>query len=431
VPIPHSVTGASHGQLMKYGVITVDDMVADLQDWTTLYVAGRFHKPVTVFRGADHAAFAEASRLNLVTALAAGLLLLPAQFTLRQLLVAIAGLSYTGDFRMVFGENPLKVTNIVDGQFGELVDLYWPLLRQVACVSIPPSVSQLPPSELWPSLLLGQDTSPGARLSLVAALPTWLGRGMALRARDGLEAPSLQRHPTVPRAAFAAAAGAVGRATSSLASRGRAAETPSSSRGPVAETKSSSRGRAAETQSSSRGRAAETQSSSRGRAAETQSSSRGQAAGSSVSEQYDTSHSVPSRSWALRDSAPIPTQRRVSASRAMLGMAGMAARSAAAAARQPLHQKRSPDLLAAFRRSDELNSDMAARLLRPTLASRVARHAATQSIKGVVSAGPSKTVVYSAAKLRKWAAAVRKPGTGSGAAATLLAMGIAAVLPQA
>ena len=36
----------------------------------------------------------------------------------------IAGISYLGDFRMTFGENPKKVRNIVDGNFKAFQELY-------------------------------------------------------------------------------------------------------------------------------------------------------------------------------------------------------------------------------------------------------------------------------------------------------------------
>lgn len=36
----------------------------------------------------------------------------------------IAGISYLGDFRMTFGENPKKVRNIVDGNFDAFREIY-------------------------------------------------------------------------------------------------------------------------------------------------------------------------------------------------------------------------------------------------------------------------------------------------------------------
>jgi hypothetical protein len=54
--------------------------------------------------------------LNRSNALRTSLLLLPESFTEDDLLTKIVGLSYTGDFRMTFGENPKKIQNIVDGQ---------------------------------------------------------------------------------------------------------------------------------------------------------------------------------------------------------------------------------------------------------------------------------------------------------------------------
>jgi hypothetical protein len=36
----------------------------------------------------------------------------------------IAGISYLGDFRMTFGENPKKVRNIVDGNLKSFRELY-------------------------------------------------------------------------------------------------------------------------------------------------------------------------------------------------------------------------------------------------------------------------------------------------------------------
>jgi translocator assembly and maintenance protein 41 len=36
------------GRRIKYGVITISDLVDDLTHWTTMYAAGRFQKPVSI-----------------------------------------------------------------------------------------------------------------------------------------------------------------------------------------------------------------------------------------------------------------------------------------------------------------------------------------------------------------------------------------------
>lgn len=126
VPLPPAARGAP-GQTMKYGVISTADLLDDLLHWRHLYVAGRMHKPVRMLACTQPALLA-AARENLRHALRASLLMLPRYFSAVQLYLAVAGLSYTGDFRMVVGENPDKVANIVDGALPHFHALYSPML---------------------------------------------------------------------------------------------------------------------------------------------------------------------------------------------------------------------------------------------------------------------------------------------------------------
>ncbi|KAK6730069.1 hypothetical protein RB195_006869 [Necator americanus] len=93
---------------MKYGVIATDDLNQDLLDWKWLYVAGRLHKPV----------------------LDAALLLLPDSFALEELYRNVVALSYTGDFRMIVGEDKSKINKIVQGSMEELNRVYDPILSE-------------------------------------------------------------------------------------------------------------------------------------------------------------------------------------------------------------------------------------------------------------------------------------------------------------
>jgi translocator assembly and maintenance protein 41 len=103
--------GGEH-RLIKYGVIGMDDLEADLRGWHSLYVSGRLHKPVRTL--VPSARLQPSLDANLRSALAAGLLCLPSAFSDLELFCAISNLSYQGDVRMLLrAEDPRKVPKLV------------------------------------------------------------------------------------------------------------------------------------------------------------------------------------------------------------------------------------------------------------------------------------------------------------------------------
>eukprot|EP01122_Echinamoeba_exundans_P011554 TRINITY_DN4628_c0_g1_i2.p1 TRINITY_DN4628_c0_g1~~TRINITY_DN4628_c0_g1_i2.p1 ORF type:complete len:310 (-),score=35.07 TRINITY_DN4628_c0_g1_i2:446-1375(-) len=109
--------------LYKYGVIAVDHLIDDLQNWSYLYTAGRLQKPVYEIKSiADRMGSSQdptyvrlkaALADNWRHALAAALLDLPEKFSDQELYTSVVSLSYRGDVRMAVGENPHKISNIV------------------------------------------------------------------------------------------------------------------------------------------------------------------------------------------------------------------------------------------------------------------------------------------------------------------------------
>jgi len=126
---------------MKYGVISLKDFQEDLLDWSSLYIAGRLHKPLIKLvlsnsteseMNAIHVAFLENRR----AAVDASLLQMPDKFSLRELLAKIVSLSYGGDIRKFIGEHDQKIQNIVDGSYDELSTIYHPLLTRDPLIRI-------------------------------------------------------------------------------------------------------------------------------------------------------------------------------------------------------------------------------------------------------------------------------------------------------
>ena len=118
-----------HGweSMVKYGVISAADLRRDLEEWSTLYVSGRMHKPVLLLETCPE--LDTAARHNLSSAVRTGLLLLPENFKLKDLFCRITGISYTGDIRMRFAEDVNKINNIVNANYGEFEKLYYSELK--------------------------------------------------------------------------------------------------------------------------------------------------------------------------------------------------------------------------------------------------------------------------------------------------------------
>ncbi|XP_012284531.1 phosphatidate cytidylyltransferase, mitochondrial [Orussus abietinus] len=110
----NTLVKTAEGRTVKYGVVSEVSLVEDLLDWNFLYLAGRLHKPVEVLLEPDENSQLQTALVqNLHSAIHATLLLLPEHFTEIDFYKVITGLSYNGDFRMIFGEDKDKVHNIV------------------------------------------------------------------------------------------------------------------------------------------------------------------------------------------------------------------------------------------------------------------------------------------------------------------------------
>lgn len=169
-----------NGMNIKYGVVSIDRLCKDLIDWETLYLAGRMHKPVKILR--DDSRVRLANQVNLTEAVRVALLTLPENFTEEELYNRIAGISYKGDFRMIVGENPNKVQNIVSSQMENFHRLYYGLLDDL------PNVSTLNDGRLQ------QSENPRFRGLMVKKLPKTLydkviGQHRAHASRNNLDIP--------------------------------------------------------------------------------------------------------------------------------------------------------------------------------------------------------------------------------------------------
>ena len=173
---------SSKGELFKYGVIEHSDFVDDCLSWRNLYAAGRLHKPVLHLTEStpelngsipestpestpesNSESISESIRnavlMNRIYALRVALLVhdlkcgSDAQWS--RLFQTIIGLSYHGDVRMAFAENPRKIQNILAAQEEAFYSLYRPLLPSSLsnCADLPAMLANVPrePSALLKS----------------------------------------------------------------------------------------------------------------------------------------------------------------------------------------------------------------------------------------------------------------------------------------
>jgi mitochondrial translocator assembly and maintenance protein 41 len=160
------------GTLIKYGVVSLDTLCRDLSEWDTLYLAGRLQKPVKILR--DNASVRLANQVNLISAVRTALLLLPPDFTEKELYSTIAGISYTGDPRMTIGgDDPRKVDNIVHSQLANFRRLYAPLVDSLPNISFndPACGNRDWIDDPTVNAKLAQDMDPVKRGNMVRRLP--------------------------------------------------------------------------------------------------------------------------------------------------------------------------------------------------------------------------------------------------------------------
>jgi translocator assembly and maintenance protein 41 len=182
-----------NGTLIKYGVVNLDTLCADLSEWRTLYVAGRLQKPVKILR--DDARVRLANQVNLLSALRTALLLLPPSFSELELYGTIASISYMGDPRMSLPtEDPSKVANIVGNNLPNFRRLYSPLIDNLPNVNFSDSKCSDPDwsSDPTANVHLVQDMDPVKRGNMVRRLPKAFRSKLYFRYQEKYQIPQLE-----------------------------------------------------------------------------------------------------------------------------------------------------------------------------------------------------------------------------------------------
>ncbi|KAB0352656.1 hypothetical protein FD754_017513 [Muntiacus muntjak] len=128
----------------NYGAeVYYNPLITHLLNWNNLYIAGRLQKPVKIVAMNEDMALRSALDQNLKNAVTAAFLMLPESFSEEDLFTEIAGLSYSGNFRMVVGEDKAKVLNIVKPNMAHFRELYGSILQESPqVVTLPKTLQQ-------------------------------------------------------------------------------------------------------------------------------------------------------------------------------------------------------------------------------------------------------------------------------------------------
>ncbi len=110
------------GFRFKYGVIEIQDFLASLSTWNNLFIAGRFQKPILNIQSEDF--IDDVIQYNRKCALFVACLFSDKVTTMVDIYDTLCSLSYLGDARMRFAENPNKVQNIVNGSLESFKEIY-------------------------------------------------------------------------------------------------------------------------------------------------------------------------------------------------------------------------------------------------------------------------------------------------------------------
>lgn len=144
---------------LKIGIVNTDRALQRMSDWeNSFYIPGRFQKPVRLLQCEDKVVldrFERSRAINYESALAAALLLKSSRFldrfSISDVFTSLVSLSYLGDVRMGFAENPRKVENIVSAQTKELMSIYFPYFAKVGIEQLSETefACRRRPDDLW------------------------------------------------------------------------------------------------------------------------------------------------------------------------------------------------------------------------------------------------------------------------------------------